>query len=213
MQPDWEAVIEAVEAPRRRRRVRLTRRQLWIEYRDEARARGGTAYSYSQFCARLKARLKDRAGETEMRFDYAPGLWGLSDFSGKTLALRTGRGARDVQYRPVRCAQPPHLGPEHHRAQYLEGAVGRAGPLITVFNDLLGTRRTLWWRWRFRCRKESRDYRSGHYSSVQPLRSCRKQSRLRWNTATWARAKPTGPEPISRLLRYRAQSPSFSTRQ
>ena len=96
-QPDWDAIVEALEAPRRRRRARLTRRQLWVEYRDEARARGGTAYSYSQFCARLEARLKDRAGEAEMRFDYAPGLWGLSDFSGKTLALRTGRGERDVE--------------------------------------------------------------------------------------------------------------------
>ena len=96
-QPDWDATVEALEAPRRRRRARLTRRQLWVEYREEARARGGTAYSYSQFCARLKARLKGRAGETEMRFDYAPGLWGLSDFSGKTLALRTGRGERDIE--------------------------------------------------------------------------------------------------------------------
>ena len=91
-QPDWGAVVEELTAPRKPRRARLTRRQLWVEYRDEALARGGTAYSYSQFCARLK----DRAGETEMRFDYAPGLWGLSDFSGKTLALRTGRGERDV---------------------------------------------------------------------------------------------------------------------
>ena len=28
---------------------------------------------------------------------YAPGLYGLSDFSGKRLALRTGRGERDVE--------------------------------------------------------------------------------------------------------------------
>ena len=91
-QPDWDAVIKELEKPRKRRRARLTRRQLWKEYRDEAVARGGTAYSYSQFCARLKARLKGGAGKTEMRFEYAPGLWGLSDFSGKTLGLRTGRG-------------------------------------------------------------------------------------------------------------------------
>ena len=32
-----------------------------------------------------------------MRFHYEPGLWGLSDFSGKTLALRTGRGEKDVE--------------------------------------------------------------------------------------------------------------------
>ena len=38
----------------------------WVEYRDEALARGGMAYSYRQFCARLKARLKDCTGEIEM---------------------------------------------------------------------------------------------------------------------------------------------------
>ncbi len=72
---------------------------------------------------------------------------------------------------------------------------------------------TLWWRRRFRRRKGSRDIRSGCYCSTQPLRSRRRQSRLRWNTAAWARAKPAGPEPFSRLLRYRAQSPSFPSRQ
>ena len=41
--------------------------------------------------------MKDRAGPAQMRFDYAPGLYGLSDFSGKTLALRTGRGEKDVE--------------------------------------------------------------------------------------------------------------------
>ena len=97
VQPDWDGIVKALNAPRKRRRVRLTRRQLWKEYRDEALARGGTAYSYSQFCARLKGRLKGRAGQTQMRFDYEPGHWGLSDFSGKTLALRTGRGEKDVE--------------------------------------------------------------------------------------------------------------------
>ena len=96
-EPDWDAVIEELKAPRKRRRARLTRRQLWVEYRDEALARGGTAYSYSRFCARLKARLKDSTRQAQMRFDYAPGLYGLSDFSGKTLALRTGRGEKDVE--------------------------------------------------------------------------------------------------------------------
>ena len=32
-----------------------------------------------------------------MRFEYAPGLYGMADFSGKTLALRTGRGETDVE--------------------------------------------------------------------------------------------------------------------
>ena len=97
VQPDWDAMIEALQEPRKRRRARLTRRQLWVEYRDEVLAQGGTAYGYSQFCARLKARLADRSGPAQMRFDYAAGLYGMADFSGKTLALGTGRGARDVE--------------------------------------------------------------------------------------------------------------------
>ena len=101
-EPDWDAVIEDLKAPRKRRRARLSRRQLWVEYRDEALARGGTAYSYSRFCARLKARLKDSTGQAQMRFDYAPGLYGLSDFPGKTLALRTGRGEKDVENAAIR---------------------------------------------------------------------------------------------------------------
>ena len=32
-----------------------------------------------------------------MHFDYEPGLYGMADFSGKTLALRTGRGKTDVE--------------------------------------------------------------------------------------------------------------------
>ena len=123
-QPDWEAVVEELTAPRKRRRARLTWRQLWVEYRDEVRARGGTAYSYSQFCARLKARLKDRAGETEMRFDYAPGLWGLSDFSGKTLALRTGRGEKDVDIFVAALAHSQGLGRDPEAALSAERAAG-----------------------------------------------------------------------------------------
>ena len=97
VQPDWDAVIEALTAPRKRRRARLTRRQLWVEYRDEALARSGKPYTYSRFCALLGERLGRRPAPAQMRFHYAPGLWGLSDFSGKTLALRTGRGEKDVE--------------------------------------------------------------------------------------------------------------------
>ena len=97
VQPDWDALIEDLNAPRKRRRARLTRRQLWVEYRDDAQAQDGAAYSYSRFCALLKERLGGRGREAQMRFDYAPGLYGLSDFSGKTLALRTGRGERNVE--------------------------------------------------------------------------------------------------------------------
>ena len=31
----------------------MTQRQLWFEYCDEVEAQGGTAYSYSRFCAKL----------------------------------------------------------------------------------------------------------------------------------------------------------------
>ena len=54
-QPNWDGVLRELRAKRKRRRVRATRRTLWEEYRDEAQAQGGKAYSYSQFCARLKA--------------------------------------------------------------------------------------------------------------------------------------------------------------
>ena len=37
-QPDWGDVLAALRAKRGRRRVRLTRRQLWREYRDEVEA-------------------------------------------------------------------------------------------------------------------------------------------------------------------------------
>ena len=97
VQPDWDAVIEALNAPRKRRRVRLTRRKLWEEYRDEVEAQGGRAYGYSQFCARLKAHRGSCGGSAQMHFDYEPGLYGMADFSGKTLALRTGRGETDVE--------------------------------------------------------------------------------------------------------------------
>ena len=96
-QPDWEDVLASLQAKRGRRRVRLTRRQLWREYRDEVEAQGGKAYGYSQFCERLKARQGSRGGSAQMRFEYAPGLYGMADFSGKTLALRTGRGETDVE--------------------------------------------------------------------------------------------------------------------
>ena len=97
VRPDWDAVIEELTAPRKRRRARLTRRQLWVEYRDEALAQGGKAYTYSRFCALLKERLHSRPESAQMRCHYEPGLYGLSDFSGKTLALHTSRGEKDIE--------------------------------------------------------------------------------------------------------------------
>ena len=97
-QPDWDDVVSELRAKRKRRRVRATRRQLWKEYRDEAEAQGGKAYSYSQYCARLKAHQGScGGGSAQMHFDYEPGLYGMADFSGKTLALRTGPDETDVE--------------------------------------------------------------------------------------------------------------------
>ena len=39
-QPDWDAVLRELRAKRKRRRVRVTRRTLWEEYRDEVRGPG-----------------------------------------------------------------------------------------------------------------------------------------------------------------------------
>ena len=88
---------KSTRRPRGRRRAKLTQRQLWVEYRDETQAQGGTAYSYSRFCALLKEQLAGRDAPTQMHFDYAPGLYGMSDFSGKTLPLRTADGEVDVE--------------------------------------------------------------------------------------------------------------------
>ena len=64
---------------------------------DEALAQGGKAYTYSHFCALLKENRQGRPGQAQMRFHYAPGLYGLSDFSGKTLSVLSGRGGKDVE--------------------------------------------------------------------------------------------------------------------
>ena len=98
VQPDWDAIVSEYRVPPGRRRPKLTQRQLWVEYSEEAMAQGGTAYSCSQFCALLKERLAGPNARTDMRFDYAPGLYGMSDFSGKTLALRTATGLVDVEF-------------------------------------------------------------------------------------------------------------------
>ena len=106
-EPDWDAIVRELDAPPGRRRARLTRRQLWAEYSEEARARGCAAYSHSRFCALLRERLEGRSARTEMRFDYAPGLYGMSDFSGKTLPLRAAAGEAGAE---IFVAVLPHSG-------------------------------------------------------------------------------------------------------
>ena len=59
-QPDWDAVIKELEKPRKRRRARLTRRQLWKEYRDEG---GGAGWDGLQ----LQPVLRPAQGAAEGR--------------------------------------------------------------------------------------------------------------------------------------------------
>ena len=96
-QPDWDAIVAGHRAARCRRRVGMTRRQLWRTYCDEVLLQGGEAYGYSQFCTLLNRRLGGQDARTEMRFDYGPGLYGMADFSGKTLAPRTAAGPVDTE--------------------------------------------------------------------------------------------------------------------
>lgn len=91
--PDWDEVIKGLKEPRGPRRAKMTQRQLWVEYRDEVEALGGTAYSYSRFCAKLKEQLAVGSEAAVMRFDYAPGHFAMSDFSGKTLSLHGKDGS------------------------------------------------------------------------------------------------------------------------
>ena len=63
-QPDWDAVIGEFNAPRKRRRTRLTRRRLWKEYRDEALARGEAAYGYRSYEATRRPALRCRSDQS-----------------------------------------------------------------------------------------------------------------------------------------------------
>ena len=92
MSPDWDEVIKGLKEPRGLRRAKMTQRQLWVEYHDEVEAQGGVAYSYSRFCAKLKGLLLAEPDAAAMRFDYAPGQFAMSDFSGKTLSSRDKSG-------------------------------------------------------------------------------------------------------------------------
>lgn len=56
LEPDLDAMVTQLEAPRRRRAARLTRQVLWEEYCEEAAGQGLKAYSRSRFFDLLKAR-------------------------------------------------------------------------------------------------------------------------------------------------------------
>lgn len=98
LEPDWARIVADLDRKPARRRVKLTRRQIWHEYCEEAEASGREAYSYSQFCHRLSRGREGPSAPVAMRFEYEPGVWGMSDFSGKTLGLRQADGGeKDVE--------------------------------------------------------------------------------------------------------------------
>ena len=91
--PDWDQLEKELNRPRQRREVPVTRKQLWRECRAAAREAGLEAFSYSHFCQLLAAGSSAPAARVAMRFDYEPGVWGMADFSGKTLRLRRPDGS------------------------------------------------------------------------------------------------------------------------
>ena len=97
--PDWDRIAAALDRPRAKRRVRMTRKRLWEAYRDDVRTRGGEVLSYSRFCHLLKVHREGGCGETgKMVYEYFPGQVGHSDFSGKRLGLRQKDGReKDVE--------------------------------------------------------------------------------------------------------------------
>jgi len=176
VQPDWETVLAELGRKRKRRRTRVTRRQLWVEYRDEARAQGAAPYSYSRFCALLAERLEGQGGKAQMHFDYEPGLWGLSDFSGKTLALRTGRGETDVEV----YATHPHHMPERLKA-VRDIRKPDYGDLLLARARRIG-RNALPWSERYRTHARARTHRHG--------RGPRRAARCRRHRAARLRRPP-----------------------
>ena len=95
--PDWDQLEKELQRQRQHREVQVTRMQLWREYRSAATEAGLDSYSYSHFCQLLVDGSSAPAARVAMRFDYEPGVWGMADFSGKTLRLRRPDGSE----RPV----------------------------------------------------------------------------------------------------------------
>lgn len=85
--PDFDAIRAELTKPRKRRGPHLTRTLLWEEYCEEARAVGKEPYSYAWFCDHLADGVGVSQSALKMRFDYPPGEYLMTDFSGKTLPL------------------------------------------------------------------------------------------------------------------------------
>ena len=92
LMPDWDSIEKELTRERKPREVKVTRRHLWKEYRTAAKEAGLEACSYSQFCSLLAEGSDGPLAKVAMRFAYGPGVWGMADFSGKTLRLRLPDG-------------------------------------------------------------------------------------------------------------------------
>ncbi len=100
LEPELPALAQVLMDQKTRRGYRtprVTREVLWEEYCAEAAAQGLKGYSRSRFFELLKGHLKGPGQEPEMRFNYEPGVWMMSDFSGKTLPLQTRDGHKMVE--------------------------------------------------------------------------------------------------------------------
>ena len=98
--PELAAVAQVLMDQKTRRGYRaprVTREVLWEEYCAEAAAQGLKGYSRNRFFELLKGHLKGPGQEPAMRFNYEPGVWMMSDFSGKTLPLQTRDGQKMVE--------------------------------------------------------------------------------------------------------------------
>ena len=77
--PDRDDLVKEYRKLHKPRRPKVTRRQLWVECRDDVLAQGGTACSCSRFCALFTERLKERASpqthfDCQVQFKTDPGL-------------------------------------------------------------------------------------------------------------------------------------------
>ena len=107
LEPDWDRIDRELSRKRKRREVKMTRRQLWLEYCEDAVAQGMEASSYSQFCHLLSRGSEGQVPKVAMRFEYEPGVWGMADFSGKVCGFvcRTA-GRRKLRSLLRACAIP-----------------------------------------------------------------------------------------------------------
>ena len=118
LEPDWDRIDRELSRKRKRREVKMTRRQLWLEYCEDAVAQGMEASSYSQFCHLLSRGSEGQVPKVAMRFEYEPGVWGMADFSGKVLRLRLPDGGEKEVEIFVACLC-------HSRLIYAEAPHGR----------------------------------------------------------------------------------------